>query len=92
MYVAYIATDAEILVFLAVDRCDLLYELRIFALAHVVGVILDFHIRDSSALALAGEHGRCIQGGEPFGALVGAHGWRSLGVASKCADLAVLYC
>jgi len=91
-WAAYLATDAEVFVFLAVHPCDLLYELRIFTVAHMIGVILNLDIRDSGALALAGEDGSCIQGSEPLDFLVGAHGLRSFGGASGCAGPAVLWC
>ena len=77
---AYFATGSEgfILVVVAVIRDNLLYWLRIINVARVIGVILGFNIRDGGTLALAGEYGRCIEGGCLRSALLGTHGWGSL--------------
>jgi hypothetical protein len=73
--------NAEVCIFIAVTCDDLLYWLQVFIFARGIDLSLDVNVRNSGALALASEYGRCIERSGRPSALLGSHGWRSLGVS-----------
>jgi hypothetical protein len=81
-----------VFIFVAVNHRGLLYQLRFFIVADGTGIIHDFGIRNGCALALAGQYGRCVEGGEPLSAIFGAHGQRSLDVVWGGCGQALLWC
>jgi hypothetical protein len=73
--------NAEVCIFIAVTCDDLLYWLQVFIFARGIDLSLDVNVRNSGALALASEYGRSIERSGRPSALLGSHGWRSLGVS-----------